>query len=72
MIFPLNSNNLRILPDDSGYSIGAHFYLLVMSWKIKKHLCSYYVNLDISQEINGREDKMANKRKWEINLNFMR
>ena len=35
MAFPLNSNNPRILPDDSGYNIGAHFYSLL--WLIKSN-----------------------------------
>ena len=41
MAFPLNSNNLRIVPDDSGYTIGVHFYLLIMSRNIQKYLGSY-------------------------------
>ena len=52
-----------MLPDDSGYSIEAHFYLLVISRKIKKYLRRYYVNLGISQEINSKE------KKWPIKEN---
>ena len=33
---------------------------------------SYYVNLSISKEKNCREKKIANKRKWEIDVHFMR
>ena len=72
MAFSLNSNNLRIPPDDSRQSIRGQIYVLIKSWKIQNYLSSYYVRLEISEEINGRENKMGNKRKWEIDLNFMR
>ena len=36
MAFPLNSNNPRILPDDSGYNIGVHFCSLLWLIKSKK------------------------------------
>ena len=44
-----------------------------MSWKIQNYLSSYYVCLEISEEMNDGENKMAyKKKKWEIDINFMR
>ena len=43
MAFPLNSNNPRVLPDDSGYNIGVHFYSLLWLTKSKKP-CDALIN----------------------------
>ena len=34
-----------------------------MSWKIQNYLSSYYVCLEISEEMNDGENQMANKKK---------
>ena len=34
-----------------------------MSWKIQNYLSSYYVCLEISEEMNDGKNKMANKKK---------
>ena len=39
---------------------------------IQKYLSSYCDNWDTSKEINVGEKRMANKRKWEIDVNFAR
>ena len=57
MAFQFNSTDLGILPDDPGKSIGDHYYLLVMSRKIQKYMSSYYINLDISKNMNWRGKK---------------
>ena len=45
MAFPLNSNNLRILSDDSVYSIEAHFFQLAQ--------CHKYLKLGITPPLNA-------------------
>ena len=57
MAFQFNSTDLGILADDPGKSIGAHYYLLVMSRKIQKYLSSYYINLDISKKMSLPTEK---------------
>ena len=41
-----------------------------MSWKIQNYLSSYYVCLEISEEMNDGENKMANKKKMDDRHKF--